>query len=418
MSYKRIAKDGAYLTSSNIGTLLIGLANMAILTRYLKVEDMGRYSLLMMFVNVFLMFAINWQAPAFSRYGREEYVKTKKINNTFWAGFHLVKIPSLVILSFIILFHNSIMDYLKVDMSIILLIIPISIFSGGLILFMAIFKSINHFKRLAISTFSSKFIYFLGLAVLYFWTKESGLLWALLVFNFSYGVVLLINYIFIDKSLFSPKQLNSNYLKKVWHFSWPHLIGLTGVQIIQYIDLIVIKHYLNLEFVAIYAVAYSGFSIICAIMQTINTLFEPLIVEFKTLGRIKEIRRYFYLAIIFSVFYPFVIFLGRIVTPFIFPLIFSVNYIESIPPFIILLFATQFFLINRFMIPLINAFDLVKYYQLNNILTAILNILLDYILIRQSGIMGAAYATLFSFMFSFSITSFIIYKNWDKIMGG
>ena len=123
MEYKRILKDGSNLLFGRIGTIIIGLINLMILSRILTTEEMGKYSLFLMVVNLALVLGLNWSDASIVRHGREEFVKHKKINQSFWARFYLFFPMMIVFTIFFIIFSKQISNYIGIERGLIIFVI-------------------------------------------------------------------------------------------------------------------------------------------------------------------------------------------------------------------------------------------------------------------------------------------------------
>ncbi|MBN2368267.1 polysaccharide biosynthesis C-terminal domain-containing protein, partial [Candidatus Woesearchaeota archaeon] len=76
-----------------------------------------------------------------------------------------------------------------------------------------------------------------------------------------------------------------------------------------------------------------------------------------------------------------------------------------------------FYTLSTSILPLINAFDLVLFSQFFNLVKAIVNIVGDFILVPKMGIIGAAYATLLSYIVGLGLSLLLIYFKKRRIFG-
>jgi O-antigen/teichoic acid export membrane protein len=133
MEYKRIFKDGIHLLAGKIGTAIIGLVRLMILARMLTTEEMGKYSLFLMIVNVALIAGLNWSDSSIVRHGREEHTFNKKINKSFWARMYIF-IPVIILISIILtIFRKQITSYIGIEPKLIFLLWRYSVCNGILI---------------------------------------------------------------------------------------------------------------------------------------------------------------------------------------------------------------------------------------------------------------------------------------------
>ncbi len=409
MEYNRIMKDGTNLFLGQVGNVVIGLINMMILTRVLTTEDMGKYSLFLMVVNLAVQLGLNWSDASVLRHGREEYVKYGKINRSFWARFYLFM--PLVILCTVgyLIFYKKITDYIGLPTYVIFFIILNFLMLSTISYMSNVYRSIDDIKRASYITVIQKLFYLVGLGLIYLNILERNIIVAIIAINLSFLLALIVNLIGFDKSKITPYKFEKAYFRKIWSYSWPQLIGFSGLYVINYVDLYVIKTYMTLRDVGIYNVAYNGFTLITGAILLINTLFLPLIVEYKAKKRYDLIIKYFKKIPIFSALWVLMIICGLFLSNFIITFFFSNKYIESIPSFNVLLIATIFYFVYVSLMPFINAFDLILYNQVFNVIKSVINVILDFILVPKIGIIGAAYGTTISFFVGMILTALVVY---------
>ncbi|MEM3374816.1 MAG: oligosaccharide flippase family protein [Candidatus Woesearchaeota archaeon] len=415
MEYKRIFRDGINLLFGQLASNLIGLLNIMILTRILTTEEMGKYSLFIMVASLAIQIGISWTDASVLRHGREEFVKHKKINKSFWARFRLYVPLLLLCITLYTLFYKKISEYVSMPSYVVLLII-MYFFLMSLVSYLGnIYRSIDVISKAAYIITLHKFFYFIGLVLIFFGVIKSNLILIIVILDLSLLLTLIINLIGFDKSVIMPYTFDMEYFKKIWSYSWPQFIGFTGIYIINFVDLHVIKEYMTLSDVGVYNVAYNGFTLITGFILLINTLFLPLIVEYKAKDRYDLIKKYYKKIPLLSLLWLFLVIIGILISDKVIPLFFSQKYVASVPSFKILLIATFFYFIYVCLMPLVNAFDLILYNQIFNVVKAIINIILDYILIPKFGIIGAAYATLISFFIGTILTSLVVHFNKKQI---
>lgn len=394
----RIFDDGVHLMAGKIGTIIVSLLSFIILSRIISTEEMGNYSLYLMIVNLALLVGLNWSDSSIVRHGREEYVTSKKVNLSFWARMYMF-VP--IVISFILLFiifRKPITSYIGISEDQIIWVILMFVLNGVLNFVTFLYQSMDSLKKSAYYAFYQKLIFTLFLAAFFFMKTSTEFTSLLIVFNLSYLITLAISFIGFDFHKLMPYKFSKEYLRKIWLYSWPQLIGFPGIYMINYIDLFVIKKYLSLHDVGVYSVAYNMFSTITSILMVIYTIFMPLIVEYKTKGQYGKIRDYLsnipYLAAAWAV----LVVAGILVSKFVIPIILSDKYVDAVPSFNILLVASLFYFISICLLPFINAFDLIIYSQVFNIIKAAINIAADFWLVPVIGITGGAYGTLFSYL--------------------
>lgn len=417
MEKKRIFKDGSSVVIGHVLTSIIGLVNLALLSRVLTTEEMGKYSLFLMVVNLALVLGLNWSDSSIVRHGREEYVLDKKINKSFWARTYLF-VPVLIIFTLIfITYRTSISNYVGIEEKYISLVISLFLLNGLVNWLIFTYQSIDQMRKSAYLYFLQKLFFLICLGIIFLKKVSPKISLILIMINLSFLFSFLFNLTRFDFKLIRPYNFSKEYFKKIWSFSWPQLIGFSGIYTIKYIDLYVIKKYLSLSDVGIYNISYNGFTMIIGTLMIIYVIFMPLIVEYKSKKRYDRIKKYVAQIPILTLAWGLIALLIMFTSSLFIPLIFSDKYIMSIPSFNILMIASIFSFISICFLPLLNAFDYVKIQQTSNIISAGANIFLDFKLVPKMGIVGAAYATLITYALGLliKIVWFIIVKK--KILG-
>lgn len=380
-----------------------------ILARMLTTEEMGKYSLFLMIVNLALIIGLNWSDSSIVRHGREEYVKSQKINKSFWARMYLF-IPVIILISIIlIIFHKQITTYIGIDPKLIMLIIVIFILNGILNFINYMHQSTDKMKQSAYVLLSQKAIFLLSLGLVMLNIFKTNLTIVLILVNTSFLLAVIFNLFFFDFKKIFPYTFDKKYFKKIWQYSWPQLIGFPGLYIINYIDIYVIKRYMTLHDVGVYSMAYNGFTTIAGFLMIVYTIFFPLIVEYKTKKQNHMIKNYIKKIPLYTGLWSVLVIIGLIFSRLIIITIFSTKYIESVPSFNILLIASLFYFISICLLPIVNAFDLILYSQIFNLIKAGVNIAGDFILVPKIGIIGAAYSTMISYAVGLMLTLLLIF---------
>lgn len=418
MEYKRIYKDGIHLVAGKIGTVVVGLLDMMLLARILTTEQMGKYSLFLMIVNLALILGLNWSDASIVRHGREEYIKREKINKSFWARMYLF-VPIITIITIVFaIFHRQITDYIGISSSLIFFVIGMFVLNGILNFINYIHQSTDRMKKSAYVLLSQKIIFLVLIAMAFFNVFNTSLTLVFILINVSFLAAIIINLFFFDFNKIVPYSFDKAYFKRIWSYSWPQLIGFPGLYVINYIDLFVIKKYMDLGSVGVYSMAYQGFSFICGFIMILYTIFFPLIVEYKTKRKYKEITNYIKKIPQLSAMWLILVIAGIMASGFVIPLLFSAKYTGSVPSFNILLMASVFYFASVCLLPIVNAFDLIIYSQIFNLIKAAVNIAADFILVPKIGIIGAAYGTMISYSVGLGLSILLIYLNRKRILFG
>jgi len=418
MEYKRIISDGLNLLGGKVGASVISIVNIMVLTRLLTTEEMGVYSLFMMMVNLALVLGLTWSDGSLVRFGREEYLETDKqsINDAFWIKLLLFLAGSVIFSVIFLVFSEDISAYIGIYRWQVVLIISAFLLNGLMSFLGALFRSVDHMKKAAYVLTLQKLLYLIGLSSLYLFEFSNNTLIFVLL-NVSFLLAIIYNLKNLNVKIISKYHFNKDKFCKMWTFSWPILIGASGLYIINYVDLFVIKLYMSNKEVGIYSVAYSGFMSICGVIILMQMLFMPLIVEYKHKGQFELIARYINNIYLFILAWAVIAAVGISISSTLIPILFTDNYIAAVHPFDILLVSSIFYFSTVCLMPIVSAFDLMLYYQAINLIRSLVNVGGDFYLVPEMGIDGAAYATLLSFITGSILSAILIMRNRNKVYG-
>ncbi len=195
--------------------------------------------------------------------------------------------------------------------------------------------------------------------------------------------------------------LNLQKFKELVKFSTPLIFSTIIVYAMLYVDRLMINYYLTIEDVGLYGIAFRFASIITILTVGIQTALTPLIYNnHKNVETPISIARLFNYFILFSIVFVSFLF---IFSKDIILLFANENYIDSSVVIAWLAISILFSGVINFA-PGIFIAKKTEYILYINIFTFVLNIILNYILIQDYGILGPAYAT--------AISSFIYFLSY------
>lgn len=209
----------------------------------------------------------------------------------------------------------------------------------------------------------------------------------------------------------------------VLKFSLPILPAVISAQIIDLSDRIFIEKFLSTTELGLYSLAYSLAAVVLVFSSSFKKAYDPYFYKIANTKNqidakyiLKKTNTIYYIAVIFFCFSI------ALVSKEIISLFFNVQYFSSykIVPIICL----------AYVIHKISGLINLSFYQNKNtvlmmniaIASALLNLFLNFVLISKYGYFGAAYATLFTYLFMFIIkyiysrNEFFIKINFNKIL--
>ena len=245
-----------------------------------------------------------------------------------------------------------------------------------------------------------------------------------LIIEFSYGwkgkyyaELLILFFVFIYAIYYIVKnqyyKYNTDYkkLKELFVFLFPLTFSVLGLYLMGTIDRIFISNMLGLESAGIYNVAITMAIIINMIYDAISKALNPILYENLVINqkdsRIKIVKLiYLYSFVCIAIFALFVLIL-----PYVFHLMVNGKFEEALILIPILAIGLTFEGLRKVLeAPLVFKHK-VKSLAAITLIAGLINIILNYFLIKIYGINGAAYATLISFLVLYIISFILVVKE-------
>ena len=391
--------DYSSLVSSKFASFPLQILTVSIATRILGTEGYGTLALFLLISQLVFLFGVNWTSASVMRYGREEYVKEHKINKIFW-GRNLIVLPSLIILfGGLILFKNRILNYIGMPQSGMWFLF---LYIAGITLLnyvQYIQQAVGQLRLYALSNIAEKLLSAIGLLIILTVAAFPKNIFAVIaVYVLSISCVAFVFAGLIERKHFLPVEFNKEIIKKIFCFSYPIIFGSASASVVNWIDVIVIKKYMNISDVGVYTLSYQGMMVLQGISMSLIAVLGPIMVTFLVEDRqdliVKFVKRIIPQGVLlWCLFLSLTIFLS----PYLIPLIFGNSFSGSVLPFSILMLGLGFNCLACFCSPLLTAYELIKQSMAVNVLLALVNLAGDFLLVPKLGINGAAVATSFSF---------------------
>ncbi len=375
-----------------IGNLLIqGLSfiTLPIYTRVMSQEDYGNYNLYSSWVGIFSIF-LGLQISGSFSIAKIKY--EDKFKEYIASSTTIATIVFVVFSSISLIFHKNIEKILG--------------FSTGILMFILIQGYLTHLqsslsqyyiqtqetkKQLILSFFMS--FGNVVLSLLFLCTLKNDFL-ARILGGIVPGVVVgIIFLLFIYKS--STVILDVTFIKFILLTSIPLVFHILGHNLLNQLDRIMIGKYMTSSEVAIYSFGYSLGSIVSIALMSMNTAWIPWFFEEKKRGNIDLIKKYKERYLMVGVFLT-IGFLS------IFPelvLIMGGSSYKSSRDFIVLIVISYFIMfLYTFPVNIQFYYENTRYIPIGTLLAAVINYVLNFVLIPIQGIYGAAVATVISYI--------------------
>lgn len=405
---KRLFKDSVTYTLPSLISRGMSFFLIPLYTKVLTTADYGSFDLFLIFVNIINLTIALEVSQGLARYFTSEDNTNSKVlyaSSAFWFTFAVYTIFSVLLLIFHKKLSFMVMGQLNVESAFILGILYI--WSNGLFyLIQNQFRWELRSKEYAvISIIMSVATAFVSVLAAYFLDYGlEGLLFGLLIGNLIggiFGLWLLRNTFRFRFSLIK--------LKEMLVFSIPLVFSGVAVWLSLYIDRIMIKHLMSISDVGLYGLGYRISSIAGLAMVGFQGALTPLIYkhyhEKTTPSQLARIFRYF-VTLILLIFILISFFAENILH-----LIVAEEFYYS---FSVIIFLVPAIILSNMYIfaPGMAIAKKTSYFVIVNIIGAILNIVLNYVLIPISGIQGAAVATLISYFIVFTIYMILSQKMY------
>lgn len=406
--------------SAKIIALLLGLLLSLIISKYYGARELGIYSLIVSFFSITLILSMLGMNTSILRFIPEEIAKysLKSAYKLFFKLFNITIISSLFISLIVYLFADSIAVQIfnKSYLYPVFLIASIFIVFQSLgILSISTIRALKDIKLYSLFQIIMPLIQILTLFIIisFFSYSEFDSVYSLM---FSYFIVFFISLYYVLK-LFNKKEpdgkLSNLSTKSVIFTSLPMMLSTAMSLIILQTDILMLGAMVEAEQVGIYAIIVKLATLTIFLLTSVNVVIAPKISELFYSGKIIELKKLLLkttsLISIFTL--PIVlilIFFGKEILE-----IFGKEFTIGYSALIILLIGQ---IINILAGPVEFFLNMTGHQKNLNyivITSAIINIILNFILIPKYGFMGAAFASMVSLSLSKIIS--LIYIN--KIFG-
>lgn len=393
-----------YLLGSVIGSSLSFFFH-PILTSTISVADFGRLSLVLLFVN-FASPIINFgTAGAVNKEFYRLEGRSRRIY-TFNALLISTIFFLVVIMPFLLLGH-SLADYADVEYKFILAV-PFMAFGGVVQQFLLTMLRINK-KSVSFSVVSVLGgVLNFSLGYLFVVTLKWGLQGRLLSLVILNGILIIICLCFLIKQKYITIHFNREFCKEIVLFGFPIVFHLISAAIIIFTDQLFISMMLGKADLGIYSLGVRLIFPFAILRVNFLNAIDPIRYQLLAVGSSTSKLKLVKILAIYLGFILISILGGLLAYKLLFPYVFSLEYQQAFDVIVILattvlidtiynLFAGQIFFTGR-----------TKIFMYASFFNIAVNVLLNYLMILQYGIYGAAIATLIS---KFAFTSIIVYTS-------
>jgi len=416
MNAQKLLRSGVIYTVSNIFVKGINFLTIPIFAAIMTQEAFGGFSLYASWVAIFSI-VIGLQTNSVLNIGKRDY--PTEYNRYLNTALSISTLFFIVVFWIIFLFKGYLSALLDFSPNIILVLFIQSYLSYIFVFINSYFVFEERPKSYSI--------------VAFIYTLSNVLLSLFLVLNYEndqvisriYGMFIpsvILAVIFYIKIYTKTKVfLEKRFISEIFVLSFPIILHGLGNQILMQLDRIMISSYLGLKANALYSFGYNVALILNVVWSSLNSAWVPWYFEQDRLGNFDKIKsfakNYIYIFTFITVVFLFI-------SPEIVKVMGNETYEQS-KSFVPWLIAS-YFLVFLYSFPVNVEFlkKNTKLIPIGTLLAGVCNYLLNLLMIPLYGILGAAIATLFSYILLFVfhyILVKIIYKYDDvkiKILGG
>lgn len=404
--FKKYFKNTGWLFFARFFLMLINFFIGALLARYLQPNDFGTYNYIISFVGLFA-FISGLGIDAIL--GREILLYPDKKNKILGAAFYINVVSSI----FAIIVTNSIsvITHVSPYTQFLIFVFSLTLLFQVSSIFTSYFLITVQAKKYAYTQVSVSIINSV-LKIIGFMTGQ-GLTWFIFLFIIDSTVNTVWSFILFKKMNGSiDLHLDKVLIFRIIKQAFPFALSIVAVSIYMKIDQVMIARMLSVEQTGIYSVAVKLTETWYFIPSLICTSLFPAIVN----AKINDIKKYYsrvnsllLFMLVIAIMISLPIFL---ITPFIITYIYGVSYLGAIAPFQIYIWSS----IPIFIMPALAAYitteSLGNKLLFSTVCGAIINILLNFVLIPTYGIIGSAFATFISYTVP-TIYLYVIFKQQE-----
>jgi O-antigen/teichoic acid export membrane protein len=388
---KRVVKNSVWLMIATIIMRLLSAFVVVLIARGLGTERFGQYSFAVAFVGFFAIIS-NF---GFSSLLVRDVAKNKSLTKKYIDNMLTLKLL-FGLVALIAIFAGSFFIDKPAMVIIAVYVLGIELVVGGFTdILRALFRAHEIMKFDAISQIIEKFLW-TGLLLLVVFMNLT-LVNVTLAILFSSALGMLTAYIFVRKKITKLRfEVDVLFWKNIIIQAWPFaLMGLFSLINFK-IDQVMLSFMKGDTVLGIYSAAYKIIDILAVLPSLLLTVLYPVFSRFDA-----ENKALLKKSVDFALRYVILLSIPVVIGVFLLAdkiilLLYGVDYIESIGVLKILIFISLISFVNSPFYVLLNAIGKQKITLINTAFTALVNIIMNLILIPKYSINGAAFATIIS----------------------
>lgn len=387
--------------------LVLGLISSLMITRIILKEEMGKFAMFTTVTSLIGLVVLVGADQAYIRYFNEEDedVRGKLLKKA-------MKIPLIfnIVLGFIlIVFYNPISEYISGEPSFALIV---------LILIHTIFSIISNFALVHVRMkqrakmysglqIVNKITYLIVVCGLFYFLRNNYLV--LVIATVAANIIMALMGIFVERKDWftsSEKEVNTS-LKEVLSYGVPFVFSMAIIWVFQSIDRMSLNSFCGPAEVGLYSGAMQIINLLNTVQAAFTTFWIP--VAFERYSKAPEDKEFFIKINKIVSLVMLVLSIGLIATKDIIIYFLGIDYREAVFIFPFLVFMPIMYTISETTVLGINFNKKTKYHIYIAIISAVTNIIGNFMLVPKLGATGAAISTGIAYIVFFSARTY--YSN-------
>lgn len=393
-------KSGIWYTISNFLVHSVDIITMPIFTRLLTKEQFGLYNNYMSWRNI-LTIVITMDLGATLTRARFDF--KRNFDEYILSILSLSTLSATVWFILFAVFRKKVEELLGVDYVYINAMLLYMVFLPAVSYFQGRERNLFKYKRtIATSMFITISTSLLSLIMVTLMkNKLGGWIWGSIIPTVAVGAVFFV--LFIERG----KRIDPSYWGYALTICLPYIPHLLSMNVLNSTDRVMIRKWCGAEDTALYSLAYSCCTIVTLLTSSINSAYAPWLGEQLYEKHYSEIRR-------FSKYYisgfAYLAIGIMLLAPEVLLILGGKNYLEAryvMPPVamgcICQFLYTMFVNVEQFMKKTVGM-------AIASASAALLNVILNWLLIPRFGYIAAAYTTLIGYLWLLVVHMFLVYR--------
>ncbi len=394
-----------------IGSGILGLISLPIITWFYSVEDVGRISMLQVFTSLTMIFFCLGMDQAYVREYHETENKAALLKTVLFPGFFL----SIIFFVIILIYEPTLIsmwlyekpsEYLSILTVVCFIIALISKFLS------LILRMQERSIAFSMSQILPKII-FLIIIINSVWLNLSRDTYNLITANFVATLVAFLVFSWNTRSdwiLAINQKLDKNQLKKSMKFGWPLVFSGIAYWGLNTMDKVFLRNYSTYEELGIYAVTMSVAAIVTIFSGIFNTIWSPMVYKWISEDNFDYCKLDKMLEYVTATIYFFIVLVGLF--SWIIPYFLPENFHEIQYLIAVCLLGPLLYTLSEITGIGITITRKTKFSILCTVLAMFVSVILNYIFVPRLGAAGAAISTAISFFVFFYLRTEVSKKIW------